>query len=436
MIEKYYSEIALNNLIQDSSLKQIHSGIEKYTNDYFNFDFDPSNPVVRLHEPTFGADEIKAAVNTLLSTKVTSGKSVIEFEESFSKKVKLNNCVSSNSGSSANLLAVSSICNPDYKYHLNEGDEVIVSALSWSTTVWPLIQNKLIPVIVDIDLDTLNISIEEVKKAINPKTKAIMPVHVYGNPCNMSELISICKENNLVLIEDCCEALGAEYDNEPVGTIGNVGTFSFYFSHHITTLEGGITVTDDDNLAELMRIIRAHGWVRDMKNSKIYSDQFRDFDERFLFVNLGYNLRLTELQANFGLNQINKLDGIVNKRRNNTNMYKKKLTVFSNEFSFQQETKNSKSSCFGFPIILKKTSNVDLNNFTSFLNKNKIESRPIICGNIAKQPAMKKFPHITLGDLSNSNYVMQNSFSIGNHQNINEQSIDYVASKIQEFLDN
>ena len=436
MIEKYYSEIALNNLIQDSSLKQIHSGIEKYTNDYFNFDFDPSNPVVRLHEPTFGADEIKAAVNTLLSTKVTSGKSVIEFEESFSKKVKLSKCVSSNSGSSANLLAVSSICNPDYKYHLKKGDEVIVSALSWSTTVWPLIQNKLIPVIVDIDLDTLNISIEEVKKAINPKTKAIMPVHVYGNPCNMSELISICKENNLVLIEDCCEALGAEYNNEPVGTLGSVGTFSFYFSHHITTLEGGITVTDDDNLAELMRIIRAHGWVRDMKNSKIYSDQFRDFDERFLFVNLGYNLRLTELQANFGLNQINKLDGIVNKRRNNTNMYKKKLTEFNNEFSFQQETKNSKSSCFGFPIILKNTSNVDLNNFTSFLNKNKIESRPIICGNIAKQPAMKKFPHITLGDLSNSNYVMQNSFSIGNHQNINEQSIDYVASKIQEFLDN
>ena len=434
MIEKYYSDISVKKLFKDDNLVSIHKGIENYVSKYFKFDFDPKNPVVRLHEPTFGSEEIKSSLNTLLSTKVTSGESVIGFEKNFAQSIGVSKSVTSNSGSSANLLSVAAICNPKFPTPLKKGDEVIVSALSWSTTVWPLIQYGLVPVLVDIDLKTFNISIDGIRKAISSKTRAIMPVHVYGNPCDMDDINSICEDHNLILIEDCCEALGAKYDEKVVGNFGLMGNFSFYFSHHITTLEGGITVTKDKDLADLLKIIRAHGWIRDVEDYDKYILENPTFDPRFLFVNDGYNLRLTELQAGFGIEQLPKLQKIVSKRIENTNLYKSKLSDLTNIFSFQDQTEKGVSSCFGFPLLINENSGLDIKELTLFLNENSIETRAIICGNIAKQPAMKLYDHRISGELMNADKVMDNGFSVGNHQNINEEAIEYVVEKIREYV--
>ena len=264
----------------------IHSSVDDYCSEAHHFGFNSASPVVRLHEPTFSAEEINVAIDVLLSTRVTMGERVKGFEREFAQAFNFGYGVMNNSGSSANLLGIAAIANIATPDGLRPGDEVIVPALSWSTTVWPLIQLGLIPVVVDIDPVTFNIDPDEIERAIGPKTRGLMPVHVYGNPCDMGAIKDICHRHNLILIEDCCEALGAWYDGTPVGKFGRLGTFSFYFSHHMTTLEGGICVTDDFQLAELMRILRAHGWVRELDDPKPYLEKYAEFDPRFLFVNL------------------------------------------------------------------------------------------------------------------------------------------------------
>jgi CDP-6-deoxy-D-xylo-4-hexulose-3-dehydrase len=435
MSQGIYSKLAVDGLeLADKNLQSLHNNIREYCDSHHNFSFNPENPVVRLHEPTFGADEIIAAVDVLLSTRVTMGPKVLAFENQFSKLHHHNHGVTSNSGSSANLLAIAALSNPAIADGFRPGDEVIVPALSWSTTVWPLIQHNLIPVIVDIDPLTFNIDPSQIERAIGPKTRGIMPVHVYGNPCDMSAITTICKKHNLILVEDCCEALGAKYNHTEVGRFGRVGTFSFYFSHHITMLEGGITVTDDFELSELMRVLRAHGWTRELEDKQQYVDKFSDFDPRFLFVNLGYNLRITELQAAMGLEQLPKLADFVAKRRENSLAWKDELSQYADFFDFQHDTKNAESSYFGFPLILKKNGPISLPKISKFLNNAGIETRPIICGNISKQPAMKMYQHRIVGDLANSNHIMENGFSFGNHQAIGQEARSYVNSNIDRFL--
>lgn len=430
-----YSDLAVGEVNRaDSRLQKAYELISSYCLDNYSFKSEFKNKV-RLHEPTFDQDEILDALDVLLSTRVTMGPIVKNFEKKFLTKYFYGNAITNNSGSSANLLAIAALSNPDYRNHLKPGDEVIVPALSWSTTVWPLVQHNLVPVIVDIDLNTLNISIDSIKKAISKKTKAIMPVHVYGNPCDMDALTTICKEYGLMLIEDCCEALGASYKDAYVGSFGEVGTFSFYFSHHVTTLEGGMTVTKDDDLAELMRILRAHGWVRDMHNPNDYLQKYSNIDPRFLFVNMGYNLRITELQGAIGLRQLDKLSNFVDARRQNTRFFNNALKAkYNKSFSFQEEQVNGKSSNFGYPILLNKGVNFTVQEITKYLGDHGIETRPIICGNIARQPAISKFNHRISGDLGNADLVMDRGFSWGNHQFINNDARQYILDVIDKFM--
>ncbi len=430
-----YSIPAVANVVaEDPDLKAIHQHIDAYCRKHHTFAFDPAKPVVRLHEPTFGAAEISAAVEVLLSTRVTMGPMVKAFERSFSNAFGFTHGITNNSGSSANLLVIAAICNVLTRDRLKPGDEVIVPALSWSTTVWPLVQHNLVPVIVDVDPDTFNLDINAVERAIGPKTRAIMPVHVYGNPCDMSALLSLCRRRELVLIEDCCEALGAYYDDTAVGKFGRAGTFSFYFSHHVTTLEGGICVTDDFELAEMMRVLRAHGWIRELEDQGRYLSAHGDIDPRFLFINLGYNLRMTELQGAFGSVQLPKLAGFVDARRENTAAWQKALARWGEFFDFQRETPNARSSCFGFALVVRETSPFRVADITRFLNEASIETRPLICGNIAAQPAMKLYEHRVAGELTRSTHLMKNGFSFGNHQAVDAAARDYVTATIDQFM--
>lgn len=416
------------------SMQKVRAAIDEYCRENHRFGFDAAAPVVRLHEPTFGADEIMAAVECLLTTRVTLGDKVKAFEKEFASKYGWSHAVMNNSGSSANLLAVAAVANPETKDGLKAGDEVIVPALSWSTTVWPLIQCGLIPVIVDIDPATLNIDPAEIERAIGPKTRGVMIVPVYGNPCDMAAIVDICRRRNLVLIEDCCEALGAYYDGIPVGRFGRVATFSFYYSHHITTLEGGICVTDDFELAEMMRVLRAHGWVRELDKPEPYYNRFPDIDKRFLFINVGYNLRPTELAGAMGSVQLPKLDGFVDARRASAAWFRRTLSQFEDFFGFQDETLRGRSSWFGFPVRIKKSAPFAVTDLTKALNQASIETRPIICGNIARQPAMKLYPHRVVGDLRHATDVMVNAFSFGNHQTVDEKARSYIADKIAGFV--
>ena len=416
------------------SMQKVQAAVEEYCRDHHRFSFDPASPVVRLHEPTFGADEIMAAVECLLTTRVTLGDKVKSFEKEFAGRYGWSHAVMNNSGSSANLLAVAAIANPETKDGLKPGDEVIVPALSWSTTVWPLVQCGLVPVVVDIDPATLNIDPAEIERAIGPRTRGVMIVPVYGNPCDMTAIVDICRRRNLVLIEDCCEALGAYYDGIPVGRFGRVATFSFYYSHHITTLEGGICVTDDFELAEMMRVLRAHGWVRELDKPEPYYNRYPDIDKRFLFINVGYNLRPTELAGAMGSVQLPKLEGFVDARRASAAWFRRTLAQYEDFFAFQDETPKGRSSWFGFALRLKKSAPFSVPDLTKALNKASIETRPIICGNIARQPAMKLYPHRVVGDLKHATDVMVNAFSFGNHQDVDGRAQSYIAGAIADFV--
>ena len=415
-------------------LDAIRTHIAAYCDSQFNTAFDPDNPMVRLHEPTFGADEIFAATETLLSTWVTMGRQVRAFEAAFTGAHGFAEGVMNNSGSSANLLAIAALANPVTQDGLKPGDEVIVSALSWSTTVWPLIQLGLVPVIVDIDSDTLNIDPGEIERAIGPKTRAIMPVHVYGNPCDMDALGDICHRHDLALIEDCCEALGASYKGVPVGGFGRVATFSFYFSHHMTTIEGGICTTNDPALAEMVRILRSHGWTRDTKDPGPLNATYPDIDPRFLFVNLGYNVRPTEMQAAMGLVQLPNLAGYVKARRANAAYWTEALAGHASVLGLQRETEGGHHSWFGFPMSIAADAPFRTAAFRAYLEDAGIETRPIICGNIAKQPGLQANPHRTVGDLSKASHVMSHAISIGCHQAIDDAARAYVADRILAFM--
>ncbi len=382
---------------------------------------------IRLHEPTFGEEEIQAVVDVMRSTNITSGEKVREFESKFGP-----NAVMCNSGSSANLLAVAALC---AEGKLKPGDEVIVSALSWATTVWPLVQHGLVPKIVDIDPDTLNIDQHEAFQAHGPKTKAIMPVHVYGNPCDPLMLIAL-EAAGLVVIEDCCEALGAKYeDGDPVGRDGDVATYSFYYSHHITTGEGGMCVARDRSVAEEMRMLRAHGWTRDLKcqDDIISLANYPDIDPRFLFVRAGYNLRCTEMQAAMGLVQLPKLDGFVAARRASAKLFTDGFSSYAEYLSTQEET--GQSSWFGFPIVVRKTAPFGADNLRRHFEAHGIETRSLICGNIARQPGLKDYLHVVCGSLEHADHVMSSGFSIGCHQAMGAVQCERVINVLDTFME-
>lgn len=387
---------------------------------------------VKLHEPSFGEEEIQAATDQMRTTQVTMGKQVRKFEEQCAEYFGSEHALMCNSGSSANLLAVAALSNPVWPNHMKPGDEVIVPALSWATTVWPIIQHGLIPVFVDCDIDTYNFDYAKLEAAITEKTKCIMVVHVYGNPCDMDIIMGLAKKHDLFVIEDACESMGATFKGKAVGTFGDIGTMSLYYSHHITTFEGGLCFTDNKELVELMRILRAHGWSREADNHADYVAQYPDIDPRFLFVNIGYNLRPTEVQAAIGMVQLPKLGGFIKNRNSAYRRYLGLLMKYEKYFRFQWQI--GQASWFGFGIVLDENTPFTLKEITSFLQSKGIETRPIIAGNMARHPALKMYEHRISGPLENCDTIMQRGFAIGCHHAITEENQQYVISVFDEFM--
>ena len=391
-------------------------------------------PRLPLHVPSYGPDEVNEAIASLLTTQITMGEKVRRFETLWAEYLGVRHAVMVNSGSSANLVAAAVLVNPAFPDRLRPGDEVIVPAVAWSTTYYPLVNVGLVPVLVDVDLETFTLDPAAVERAIGPRTRAMMPVHLLGNPCDMRALGDLARRHRLHVIEDTCEAHGARFEGRPVGTFGVMGTFSFYFSHHISTIEGGVVVTNDDLVADLSRMLRAHGWTRDVRKKPDVPNP--GIDERFLFVNLGYNFRATEVQGAFGIHQVPKLEGFIRQRRENVEDLNAALRKYS-EWLMECPGRDggvSRSVWFGYPITVRPGAPFSRDDLTRFFESRGIETRPIMAGNFQEQPAIKLFEHRIAGPLPNSALIMRQSFFIGNHHALGESERRYVKECVDEFM--
>jgi len=391
---------------------------------------------VPLSVPSYGWDEVAEALDSLLSTHVTMGQKVEQFEKMFAKYVGVKHAIMVNSGSSANLIAFSILTNPVLDRRIMPGDEVIVPAVTWSTSVFPIAQVGAKPVLVDVTLNDYNIDVDALEGALSERTRAIMPVHLLGNPCQMDKIMEIASRNNLYVIEDACEAHGAEYQGGKVGSFGDMGTFSFFFSHHISTIEGGMIITNNDQFAELAKTLRAHGWIRELEDRKGIAKQYPAIDERFLFINLGYNLRPTEIQGAFGIHQINKLEAFIKIRRENAQYWSDRLAKYANVFYLpaREEPSGSRRVWFGYPVTVHPEAPFTRKELMEFLEAKGIATRPITAGNLEEQPALQLIDHRVCGKLPIARMIMRQSFFWGNHPHIGQKERTYVADCVEEFL--
>jgi CDP-6-deoxy-D-xylo-4-hexulose-3-dehydrase len=399
---------------------------------YFSLS-SPDDPQLScpLSVPLYGTEEVQAALEVLLSREVTAGSRVREFEQVFASFIGSKHAVMVNSGSSANLLAVSALMSQAVANRLHPGDEVIVPAVTWPTTVTPIIQNGCVPVFVDIDRHTLDLRPEDLERAFSPRTRAIFVVHLLGNPVAMDPVMRLASERDLWVLEDTCEALGTQINGRRAGAIGHVGTFSFYFSHHITTVEGGMLVTDDDELADVVRSMRAHGWTRDMSNRREIESASPWIDPRFLFVELGYNMRPMEVQAAFGLVQLRRLEQFNEARRRNARTLIAALSDID-EIELVAEQEGGRSTWFGFPVILKDAATRQA--LSHHLEQRRIETRPIVAGNLAVQPAFRDSPHRTVGSLANATAIGQCGLFVGNHPDLDERRLAHIVEGFRSFF--
>ena len=367
-----------------------------------------------LIENPYRKSDINEALKVLKSRRLTIGPVTDKFQNSFTKKLGSKFSLMVNSGSSANLLALQCLINPYRKKRLKPGDEVLIPSLCWSTSLWPIIQSGLKPKFVDIDLDSLNINLNDLKKKISKKTKAILVVHVLGNCADMSELMRIVKKHNLILIEDTCESLGTKYKNKYLGTFGDFSSFSFYSSHQISSGEGGMICCKNNDDHEIIKSLRAHGWSRGLKNEKKIAATNKHLDSRFIFYNSGFNLRSTDIAASIGLNQFKDIDQFIKKRSINRDkilkIFKKKIKMMK-YLSFIDANNHVEASWFGIPILLSKK--INRNKFLKKIEKLGVETRPIISGNFLKQPSIKKYKLNKKSNFRNSDIVNNHGFFIG-----------------------
>ena len=374
---------------------------------------------------SFSDEDLIKGIEVLLTKKITMSSITKKFEKEFAKYIGSRYALMVNSGSSANLLATFALINPLNKKKLKKGDECLIPSLCWSTSLWPIVQAGLIPKFVDIDPLTLNISIDDLKKKINKKTKAIMGVHILGNSTNMDELMKIIKKNKLYLIEDTCESLGSTFNKKYLGSFGDFGTFSFYYSHQITAGEGGMIVCNDKKNYEIIHTLRAHGWDRGLKNNK----------NNFNFINSGFNLRPLEISAAIGFNQFKRLNQFKKTRFDNRVKIINKLKkskYWKDQFSFIDPIKKLDPSWFGLPILINENLKSKKNKFLAYLNKNGIETRPIISGNFLNQPSIKLYRLNTKKELfKNAQNIEDRGFFIGIHvEPISNKKLDLLENKL------
>ncbi len=381
-----------------------------------------------LANATWDEAEIAALQDVISSDRFTMGARVKAFEEAFAQKFGKKYALMTSSGSTANLLGMTAAFHhPDFGFQ--PGDEVIVPAVSWSTTYFPVTQNGMVLRFVDIDPNTLNIDIDQVAAAITPKTKMVFAVNLLGNPIEADRLRKICADAGILLAEDNCESMGASLNGEKAGAFGLFGTFSTFFSHHICTMEGGVVITDDRKLYDNMLSIRAHGWVRDLPEDTHLPMDPDPFVRQFRFVLPGYNLRPIEMEGALGIPQLAKLDGFVDERRKNAVQFQK-LFDGHEHITIQQET--GESSWFGFAMVLQGKMRGHRKDLVEAFKVAEIECRPVVTGNFLKNPVIDKLPHNISGEIVAAEVVDTDGLFVGNHHHPIPAQLDRLIEVVND----
>ena len=382
---------------------------------------------------TYGADEIIEALDSMCSFRTSMAEKTLQFERQFSKYQESADAVMVNSGSSADLLLSLLLTDPRQP-RVEAGDEVIVPVVTWPTQIWSVLMAGLRVRLVDVDPCTLNIDFDEIEAAITPRTRALFIVHLMGNPCDMERVRQICTKYNLLLLEDCCEAMGASWDGRKVGNFGLGGAFSFFFSHHITTMEGGMLSVPDAAIAEQLRLLRAHGWVRNVDPQHYSLSKYPDIDPRYAFVNWGLNVRPTEVQAGFGLRQLEKADAFARTRECFAGVFREFLATTNGLLTAPLVHPKAKPSWLALPVMVSADSPFTREELTSYLETNGIETRPIVTGNVARHPVASLFPDLQGRVFLGADKVHEYGFYIGLSPLQTTQNIDRLLGVFQSFL--
>ncbi|WP_020003608.1 lipopolysaccharide biosynthesis protein RfbH [Brachyspira innocens] len=421
--------------------------VREYAKKEYAFkDFIEGKSSVPVSGRVFDEDDVATLVDSALDFHLTTYRYNDEFEKGLRDFFGIKYALTCNSGSSANLIAVTSLTSHLLKDRaLKAGDEVITVAAGFPTTVNPILHNNLVPVFVDVELETYNVNVDELEKARSDKTKAIILAHTLGNPFNVQKVKEFCDKYNLWFIEDCCDAFGSTYNNKKVGTFGDIATLSFYPAHHITMGEGGAVLTNNPILKKAMESIR--DWGRDcwcapgcdntcnQRFSQKLGDLPEGYDHKYTYSHLGYNLKITDMQAACGVAQLRKINEFIEKRKSNFKKLKEKLKKFDKYLILPKAQDNSDPSWFGFLISVKEDAPFTRNDIVKYLNDKKIGTRLLFAGNIIKQPYMIGRNYRVVRELTNSDFIMNNTFWIGVYPGINEKMIDYVADKIKLFIE-
>ena len=394
----------------------------------------------------FDADEMQHLVDSSLDFWLTTGRYAEQFETQFAKVMGMKHALLCNSGSSANLLAVTALTSPRLKKRaLKEGDEVITVAAGFPTTVNPILQNRLVPVFVDVQLGTYDATMESIEAAIGPKTKAIVMAHTLGNPFNLDGVMSIAKEHNLFVVEDTCDAVGATYNDKPVGSFGDISTTSFYPAHHITMGEGGCVLVKSAPMKKIVESFR--DWGRDCwcppGNDNTCGRRFDwqlgelpyGYDHKYVYSHIGYNLKLTDMQAAVGVAQLKKLPDFIAARRHNFNRLYAGLKKFEEVLILPETTPNSNPSWFGFAITIRPGAPFSRLELVQHIESRRIGTRLLFGGNLMRQPAYIGMPHRVVGPLTNADIITDNTFWLGVYPGLNDEMVDFMVATVAEFIE-
>lgn len=429
----------------DSDRNQILDLVRAYAQERLaSAEFIPGTSIVPVSGKVLDPSDFVALVDSSLDGWLTGGRFTEDFQRALAKYVGARSSVFVNSGSSANLLALASLTSSKLGSRaLQAGDEVITVAMGFPTTINPIIQSGLKPVVVDVEIGTYDAIPEMLCEAVGPKTRAIMMAHTLGNPFDLGTVQRLCREHDLWLVEDSCDALGSTYDGRRTGSFGDTATASFYPAHHITTGEGGAVFVKSPLVRKQVESFR--DWGRDCycetghDNTclKRFEWQLGDlpsgYDHKYIYSHIGYNLKATDLQAALGISQLAKLDAFVSRRRSNFDYLFSRLRAVDG-LIMPQATPNSEPSWFGFPITLDPQHSVDREELLRFLESRNIGTRLMFAGNITRQPAYRNVEFRVVGNLTNSDIVMRRSFWVGVYPGLTEPMLDFIADSIIEFL--
>ena len=430
----------------ESLRRQIADLVQQYADiAYAPTVFSPGASAVPPSGKLMGAQELKYMVEASLDGWLTTGRFNAEFEKKLATFIGIKHLITVNSGSSANLVAFNTLTSPKLGLRaIKKGDEVIGVAAGFPTTVNPILQFGAFPVFVDVDTRTHNIDASKIEAAISPKTKAIMLAHSLGNPFNLDVVTALCKKYNLWLVEDCCDALGSTYRGQMVGTFGDIATLSFYPAHHITMGEGGAVFTKHDELKTIAESFR--DWGRDCycqpgKDNtcgKRFCQQLGSlpygYDHKYTYSHLGYNLKITDMQAACGLAQLERAPEFIKARKDNFKFLKERLKECEEFISLPEATEHSDPSWFGFPITLKENCPVTRLDLLTYLDQNKVGTRLLFAGNLTRQPYMDTTQYRISENLNNTDIVMNNTFWIGVQPALGRDMLEFAAKKIESFL--